>query len=64
MDRIAPSNAHLNVRPEGDSVSVAVLADPIGGLLPGISLRGHAYAVLEPGVDGESANRRPNHMSE
>lgn len=47
----APAGARLMVRAEGDAVTVAVVADALSGLLPGVELRAEAYAVLEPGVE-------------
>jgi Flp pilus assembly protein TadG len=46
---IAPSGSRLAVRGEGDTVTVEVFAEPLGGLLPGLELRAEAYGVLEPG---------------
>jgi len=46
---IAPSGSRLAVRGEGDTVTVEVLAEPLGGMLPGLHLRAEAYGVLEPG---------------
>jgi Flp pilus assembly protein TadG len=54
---IAPRGAVLSVRGEGDTVTVEVAAEPLGGLLPGVHLRAEAYAVLEPGVGASNANR-------
>ncbi|MQA09159.1 MAG: pilus assembly protein [Pseudonocardiaceae bacterium] len=47
--RIAPNGARLQVTTEGDEISVRVLADPVGGLLPGVRLRADAFAIAEPG---------------
>lgn len=47
--QIAPGG-RLHVDLAGDAVTVDVTAEPAGGLLPGVHLRGHAYALLEPGV--------------
>ncbi|TNC21064.1 TadE family type IV pilus minor pilin [Amycolatopsis alkalitolerans] len=44
------SGARLRVEVTGDAVTVDVTAEPLGGLLPGLHLHGHAYALLEPGV--------------
>jgi Flp pilus assembly protein TadG len=46
---IAPG-ARLDVEVRGNAVTVDVTAEPAGGLLPGVHLHGHAYALLEPGV--------------
>ncbi|HEY8372676.1 MAG TPA: TadE family protein [Pseudonocardiaceae bacterium] len=48
--RIAPDGAHVVVRIQGDTVQVEVTGEPVGGLLPGVRVAAHAYAVLEPGV--------------
>jgi Flp pilus assembly protein TadG len=53
---IAPHAARLTVRGEGDTVTAEVFAEPLGGLLPGVHLRGEAYAVLEPGVGADRAS--------
>lgn len=50
VDAVAPAGTRLIVRAERDAVSVIVVADALGGLLPGVELRGEAYAVLEPDV--------------
>jgi Flp pilus assembly protein TadG len=42
--------ARVQVDVTGDEVTVDVTAEPVGGLLPGVHLHGHAYALLEPGV--------------
>jgi Flp pilus assembly protein TadG len=46
---IAPSGSRLVVRAEGDTVTVEVSTEPLGGLLPGLQVRAEAYGVLEPG---------------
>ncbi|WAL66082.1 pilus assembly protein [Amycolatopsis cynarae] len=48
----APAGARLTVRIEGETAIVEVTADPVGGLLPGVRLRGRAFTVLEPGGTG------------
>ncbi|GAA5164905.1 MULTISPECIES: TadE family type IV pilus minor pilin [Amycolatopsis] len=48
--RIAPVGARITIEATGEEVVVEVAAEPIGGLLPGVHLRGRAYALLEPGV--------------
>jgi Flp pilus assembly protein TadG len=50
--QIAPSGAQVDIRVAGDAVTVEVSAQPVGGLLPGLRLTGHAYAVAEPGGVG------------
>ncbi|SDD82105.1 TadE family type IV pilus minor pilin [Actinokineospora iranica] len=47
---IAPRGAAVDIQVAGDTVSVAVRAEPVGGLLPGIEVSADAYAVAEPGV--------------
>lgn len=62
VERIAPSGARWEVATEPDGISVTVRAEPIGGLLPGVSLRADAFAVPEPGVRAPPAatdRRRP-----
>lgn len=49
---VAPSGARVAIRVQGDSVVVEVLTEPAAGLLPGLSVRAEAHAVLEPGVGG------------
>ncbi|WP_236796293.1 TadE family type IV pilus minor pilin [Amycolatopsis sp. GM8] len=49
VTQIAPG-ARLQVDLTGNAVTVDVTAEPAGGLLPGVHLRGHAYALLEPGA--------------
>jgi Flp pilus assembly protein TadG len=48
VQAIAPKNAHLAVRTDGDTIHVEVTATPTANLLPGLRLTAHAYAVLEP----------------
>lgn len=48
--RLAPRGAGVRIEVRGDEVSVVVLADPVGGLLPGVDVSAEAFAVLEPGV--------------
>lgn len=50
--RLAPSGARMDIRVTGDEVIVVVSAEPVGGRLPGITVRAEAMAVLEPGVAG------------
>lgn len=47
--RIAPRGAAIDIRVDGDAVSVEVRAAPIP-MLSGLTTAGHAYAVAEPGV--------------
>ncbi|MTD59644.1 TadE family type IV pilus minor pilin [Amycolatopsis pithecellobii] len=47
--QIAPG-ARLRAEVDGNAVTVDVTAEPIGGLLPGVHLHGHAFSLLEPGV--------------
>ena len=46
-ERIAPGGAAIDIRVDGDAISVEVRARP---LLPGLRASGTAYAVAEPGV--------------
>jgi hypothetical protein len=48
--RLAPSGAGVRIELRGDEVTVRVVADPVGGLLPGVDVRAEAFALLEPGV--------------
>jgi TadE-like protein len=48
--RVAPAGAQIAVRVQGDEVLVHVGAEPGGGILPGLSIRAEAVAILEPGV--------------
>lgn len=50
--RVAPTGARIAVHVQGDEVIVEVAAEPGGGILPGLSVRAEAVAVLEPGVAG------------
>jgi hypothetical protein len=52
VGRLAPSGARLMVRREGQGVAVLVSARPVNGLLPGVEVRGSAFAVLEPAALG------------
>ncbi|WP_158887687.1 TadE family type IV pilus minor pilin [Amycolatopsis anabasis] len=52
---IAPAGARLAVRTESGTVEIEVRAAPAGGLLPGVELRGSAYAVLEPEPEAPGA---------
>lgn len=47
---LAPAGARLAVQDAGDTVEVEVLASA-GGLLPGVELKGQAFAFREP-TDG------------
>jgi Flp pilus assembly protein TadG len=49
---VGPSGAAVAVRVQGDEVVVEVSAPAGRGLLPGLSVRAEAMAVLEPGVVG------------
>jgi Flp pilus assembly protein TadG len=49
--RVAPPAATFSIAPDGDAFTVSVRARAAGGLLPGISVGGSAYALREPGVD-------------
>ena len=50
--RVAPAGASVVIRVQGDEVVVEVAAEPGRGILPGLSVRAEAMAVLEPGVAG------------
>ncbi|KZB83304.1 TadE family type IV pilus minor pilin [Amycolatopsis regifaucium] len=45
---IAPSGARFDVVRDGDAITTGVEAEPAGGLLPGIRVRSHAFAIAEP----------------
>lgn len=45
---IAPAGATITVHTDADTVTVVVTAAPGGGLLPGVKVRGEAFAVVEP----------------
>ncbi|HEU5107449.1 MAG TPA: TadE family type IV pilus minor pilin [Micromonosporaceae bacterium] len=47
--RIAPRGARVAIQVDGDTIAVDVDAAPAGGLLPGVRVRGQAFAVAEPG---------------
>ncbi|WP_199431579.1 TadE family type IV pilus minor pilin [Qaidamihabitans albus] len=47
----APDGATVEIREEGGIVAVTVRADSVGGLLPGVTVRGEAHAVPEPGAE-------------
>lgn len=47
--RIAPRGAEVHIEVSGDAITVEVRAAPAAGLLPGLRLTGHAFAVAEPG---------------
>jgi len=49
---MAPQDAHMTVRTDGDTINVEVSANPMANLLPGLHLTARAYAVLEPTSDG------------
>jgi Flp pilus assembly protein TadG len=52
VQAIAPKDAHLTVRTDGDTIHVEVSATPTANLLPGLRLTARAYAVLEPTAAG------------
>lgn len=60
--RIGPSGARLELTEHPDGITVLVHAEPAGGLLPGVQLRGEAFAVPEPGV-GEPSEPEPAEVS-
>jgi hypothetical protein len=49
---VAPGDARVSVQVAGDEVRVEVSAEPVGGLLPALTVRAEALAILEPGVGG------------
>jgi len=49
--RVAPSGARIAIRVQGEEVIVEVSAEP-PVVLPGVTIRAEAMAVLEPGVAG------------
>jgi hypothetical protein len=49
---IAPGDAQVAVQVTGDEVTVEVSSEPVGGLLPALTVRAAALAILEPGVGG------------
>jgi Flp pilus assembly protein TadG len=51
-ETIAPRGAHVAIQLDGDTIAVEVAATPAGGLIPGLHVTGHAFAVAEP----DSAN--------
>lgn len=53
--RIAPSGSTVTVTVTGDTVAVLVAAQPVGGVLPGLTMRAQAYAVLEPEPPADAA---------
>ncbi|GHF74859.1 Flp pilus assembly protein TadG [Amycolatopsis bartoniae] len=54
VDSLAPPGARLAIQTSGEQITTDVTASPPGGLLPGITLRGHAYALVEPEVSDAS----------
>lgn len=50
VSRIAPRGARWELRTEAGGITAVVHAGPVRGVLPGIRLRGEAFAVPEPGV--------------
>jgi hypothetical protein len=50
---VAPSGAKVTVIEQGDTVTVEIAADPVGGLLPGVRVRARAVVVREPDPLGE-----------
>jgi Flp pilus assembly protein TadG len=50
--QVAPGDAKVSVQTAGDEVTVEVSAQAVGGLLPALTVRGEALAILEPGVGG------------
>jgi Flp pilus assembly protein TadG len=50
--QVAPSDARVSIQIAGDEVTVEVSTEPVGGLLPALTVRAEALAILEPGVGG------------
>lgn len=48
--RLAPSDAVVLVKVQGEQVTARVSADPVGGLLPGVDIAAESAAILEPGL--------------
>ena len=46
--KIAPGGATVTITVTGDTVAVLIAAQPVGGLLPGVTMHAQAYAVREP----------------
>jgi hypothetical protein len=52
VGRIAPRGARLRTAVDGDRIDVEVSVDPVGGVLPGVTVSGAAFAVAEPEEEG------------
>jgi Flp pilus assembly protein TadG len=50
--KVAPADARIAMRVTADEVTVEVSAEPVDTILPMLTVRGEAMAVLEPGVAG------------
>ena len=50
--QVAPGGAQVSVQVVGYEVTVEVSSEPVGGLLPALTVRAQALAILEPGVGG------------
>lgn len=50
VGRTAPPGARWELRWDAVGVTAIVHAEPAGGLVPGVHIRGEAFAVAEPGV--------------
>ncbi|HWE89820.1 MAG TPA: TadE family type IV pilus minor pilin [Pseudonocardiaceae bacterium] len=50
---IAGSDAKATFTDNGDTLTVEVVDDPLGGLLPGVRVRAQAFAVREPDPPAE-----------
>ncbi len=46
---MAPAGASLAIGSSGELVTATVAAQPVGGLLPGVTIRASAAAAREPG---------------
>jgi Flp pilus assembly protein TadG len=56
--QIGPPRATLSITTNGDEITVVVQDPAGGGLLPGVHVRGEAYAIQEP-TDPDSTNTGP-----
>jgi len=50
--QVAPGDAQVSIQVAGDEAKVEVSSEPVGGLLPSLTVRAEALAILEPGVGG------------
>lgn len=57
--RLSPGDAEVRIEVLGDEVSVEVVADPVGSLLPGVEVSAEAFAVVEPGAVPQRGEAAP-----